>query len=460
VIDPAPLPHAVYIVFLFALGACVGSFLNVVVWRLPRVELPDDVGLFGEFWLTFKALSDPPSHCPKCQNRLKWYDNLPVVGWIKLRGRCRFCREPISPRYPIVEAVTGLLFVGYYVAYFMLQVRSCCPVPHLTVIASPFPGLNVTVGHSAWVWADAWPIYLLYMALISGLLAASLIDAELYIIPVQIPWILAVVGIVVHMIADGPAIPGSLMLVPGSTGRLETAAAAGGGVGFLVSLILWSRGWLPTSFPTGEPMLEVDRVNLLAEIARAKKSGEPIPDEPVPPSYTRRQIRVEISKEMGFLLPPLIGAAIALALVQFVSPVWADVLLHQRPIAAGLGAVLGALIGAFVVWIIRILGTIGFGRVAMGLGDVHLMFGVGAVIGAGGATVAFFLAPLAGLAFALWFLITRRRREIPLGPFLSLATAVVMLSYCPIAAWLKPGLAGLVQSGPGGFVDLIHAIFG
>src|SRR5436190_6443584 len=97
--------HAIFIFFVFALGACIGSFLNVVVWRLPRNE----------------SLVTPPSRCPKCGHKLAWFDNIPVFGWIFLRGKCRYCGEPISPRYPIVEAITGLLFVGYYVSFFILQ---------------------------------------------------------------------------------------------------------------------------------------------------------------------------------------------------------------------------------------------------------------------------------------------------------------------------------------------------
>ena len=112
--------HATYIVFLFAMGACVGSFLNVVVWRLPRGE----------------SIVRPPSHCPKCGKQLKWYDNLPVIGWLKLRGKCRFCGQPISPRYPIVEATTGLLFAGYYVAFFMLGIGPC---PHPGFPRRPIP---------------------------------------------------------------------------------------------------------------------------------------------------------------------------------------------------------------------------------------------------------------------------------------------------------------------------------
>jgi leader peptidase (prepilin peptidase)/N-methyltransferase len=74
-------------------GAIVGSFLNVVAYRLPRGE----------------SLLHPPSACPSCGTPIKPYDNVPVLGWLWLRGRCRACKAPISPRYPIVEAVTGAL---------------------------------------------------------------------------------------------------------------------------------------------------------------------------------------------------------------------------------------------------------------------------------------------------------------------------------------------------------------
>jgi leader peptidase (prepilin peptidase)/N-methyltransferase len=82
--------------FAGVLGAIVGSFLNVVTYRLPRRE----------------SLVTPASHCPKCAAPVKPYDNIPVLSWLLLRGRCRGCREPISPRYPLVEAGTALLCAG------------------------------------------------------------------------------------------------------------------------------------------------------------------------------------------------------------------------------------------------------------------------------------------------------------------------------------------------------------
>src|SRR5438445_4383843 len=90
-----PIPPALAIVFLFVLGACVGSFLNVVIWRLPRGE----------------SLVRPGSRCPSCGKPIRWYDNLPVLSWILLRARCRACSKPISARYPLVEPLTAGLCV-------------------------------------------------------------------------------------------------------------------------------------------------------------------------------------------------------------------------------------------------------------------------------------------------------------------------------------------------------------
>jgi leader peptidase (prepilin peptidase)/N-methyltransferase len=78
-----------------AVGLCIGSFLNVVIYRLP----------LG------KSIVSPPSRCRNCDYLLKWYDNIPVISWLLLRGKCRKCRTGVSMQYPIVELITGALFV-------------------------------------------------------------------------------------------------------------------------------------------------------------------------------------------------------------------------------------------------------------------------------------------------------------------------------------------------------------
>ena len=81
--------------FAFLIGLCIGSFLNVVIFRLPLGQ----------------SLNRPPSRCMRCGQALRWRDNIPVVSWILLGGKCRKCRAPISIQYPIVELVTALLFL-------------------------------------------------------------------------------------------------------------------------------------------------------------------------------------------------------------------------------------------------------------------------------------------------------------------------------------------------------------
>ncbi|MGI8883932.1 MAG: prepilin peptidase [Pyrinomonadaceae bacterium] len=92
------LPEIVGYIFVFAFGAIVGSFLNVVIHRVPNEE----------------SIVFPNSACPKCKTPIKAYDNIPVLSWLILGGKCRNCKEKISPRYPAVELLTALLYVLVY----------------------------------------------------------------------------------------------------------------------------------------------------------------------------------------------------------------------------------------------------------------------------------------------------------------------------------------------------------
>lgn len=130
----------------FALGAAVfgllvGSFLNVVIHRLPREDAP--------------GVAEGRSKCPRCGHAIRWYENVPVVSWIVLRGRCSECAQAISPRYPLVELATGGIFLGVFELFRERFQPEAFPWGYLVV-----------------VWA-----------LLAVLLAASMIDFDFQILP-------------------------------------------------------------------------------------------------------------------------------------------------------------------------------------------------------------------------------------------------------------------------------------
>ncbi len=91
--------HYLLSVTAFVFGAVIGSFLNVVIHRLPDSS---------------RSIAFPPSHCPRCSTPIRWYDNIPVLSYLALRGRCRACRQTISPRYPLVELCMAFLSLALY----------------------------------------------------------------------------------------------------------------------------------------------------------------------------------------------------------------------------------------------------------------------------------------------------------------------------------------------------------
>lgn len=125
------LSFLIFLPFIFIFGAAIGSFLNVVIYRLPA-------GL---------SLLSPPSRCPHCHHSLGKTENVPILGWLWLKGKCRWCRSPISPRYPLIEAFCAILFCAVFWQF----------------------GLTITT--------------LGYWLLVSGLLALTWIDLDTLTLP-------------------------------------------------------------------------------------------------------------------------------------------------------------------------------------------------------------------------------------------------------------------------------------
>jgi leader peptidase (prepilin peptidase)/N-methyltransferase len=167
------LPPWLITICLFTLGAVVGSFLNVCIYRIPTKE---------NFWEALKGLHHPPSTCPRCKTRIAWHDNVPILGWLMLRGRCRTCRMRISPRYPLIELLNALLWVAVYWMEIPLSETGMGDIargalgtpdgPHVIPGLGPFsPTVYVHLR------------FLFHIFLVEALLVASWIDIDLRIIP-------------------------------------------------------------------------------------------------------------------------------------------------------------------------------------------------------------------------------------------------------------------------------------
>jgi leader peptidase (prepilin peptidase)/N-methyltransferase len=149
---------AILYIFAAVFGLIIGSFLNVVIYRLPRHE----------------SLVRPGSHCPGCSAAIHWYDNIPLVSWLVLGGKCRSCKGRISLRYPMVEVFTGASFAlaawrfgvdwEVLLAWFVVAVLVCLAlidmdhmiIPHVIAL----PGAAIGLGTSIALHPDKWWLYL------------------------------------------------------------------------------------------------------------------------------------------------------------------------------------------------------------------------------------------------------------------------------------------------------------
>ncbi|HWB08704.1 MAG TPA: prepilin peptidase [Pirellulales bacterium] len=160
---PAPLVWFV-LVWLFAVGACIGSFMNVVIYRLPA-------GL---------SLLHPPSRCPACKTPIRAADNVPIFGWIWLRGRCRQCRASISARYPAVELLVALLFVGLAWAELL------SPEGKLALA-----GLTM---------AESWGVYAYHVFLLCSLTCGAFIEFDGHPLPARLTVPTLIVGLAAPLV--------------------------------------------------------------------------------------------------------------------------------------------------------------------------------------------------------------------------------------------------------------------
>jgi leader peptidase (prepilin peptidase)/N-methyltransferase len=306
---PGDIPQWIVLAWLFVVGATIGSFLNVCIYRLPKQERILDA---------WRGLGSPPSSCPYCRERIRWHDNIPIFGWLWLRGRCRFCRHRIPVRYALIEFLNGALFALLYwmivPAGFTATISESCLYTPIGPLADPqlSKGMLMTAVHLQYVY---------YLVLVEALLVATF-----QIIPDSVTLPGAVVGV------GGALLYHRLWLTP-----------------------LWLNGYVTPSWIPAHPWLHAASVSL-------------------------------------------VGAA------------------------AGAGLIKG----------VQVIGRRVLRREAMGEGDVILMGMIGSYLGWQPVTLVFFLAPMCALVVIGVQWMFRRVYVIPYGPYLSLATLIVLLGWQPL----------------------------
>lgn len=357
-------------------GAFIGSFLNVCVHRLPRNE----------------SVVQPPSRCYACGARVRWYDNLPVLSYLLLGGRCRWCGTGYSPRYLVME----LLVAALTGAVTWWAFSSWSPVP-AWLAATGLP-----------MWAAQGLTAVALLALLWYLVVATLIDLEHLIIPDELtkPFQLAAPLLAMATATAGLGWEARAWLehrdVFGEVHRQAGPFLAGtlgitaGAVAFLLVSLPLAR-WIYSRFC---------------------------------PEHERWQDKDHAGFRVGVLW--FCGATALHAAVLAGLTLAAD-----GPAGFGAAAQLGqALLGSLAGWgslyLVGLLGTIAFRKNAMGFGDVKFLAPIGAFLGPIGVLYAFFGAAVVGSLVGLPMYLMGSRRHIPFGPYLAVGTVLALA----VGPWL------------------------
>lgn len=443
------------------LGAIIGSFLNVVIYRLP---------------LGLSILSPKWSFCPNCREPIRPTDNVPILGWLFLKGRCRSCAAPIGIVYPVIECLATLLFISVWDILFTARL-----IPSVTSVA------------------DDWPVAIAYLALFAGLLASAAMDIESYTIDIRISVVVMIVAVLAYALRGIPDLAltphddHSLGLLP--PGWCLVLAPTG---------LTWLMGWAVRSLfsarqdppqpqpPPNEPAPEASSQGPPAE----PPAASPVRFQPIPivlfalvivtlliwqryapaiptnrsispgvirslsasavcmfililASWVHRPADAEIAQEIEHSRHQARGIAIreiiafAPAIVVGAAAFWwlrtgdrlslksdwsdlqrisADTWPWLKHGCGALQAVGGMVAGSVVGWTVRILGTLTFGKEAFGTGDIYLMAGIGAAAGVGNLFFGFFLAALLALVGVTATAFRKSSRTIPFGPWLALGS--------------------------------------
>lgn len=353
-------------IIVFILGACIGSFLNVVIWRLPRGG----------------ALSKPPSHCPKCRHAIRPWENIPMVSWLALRARCSSCKEPISIRYPAIELLTAVAFLCVW----------------FTVLAQ----------------GDSPTRLLPLFFLVSALIATTFTDIETRTIPNKITFSGVLFGVLfvlffpaAHPALSGPG--GGGFIIPSHMLPDRLLPVADSAAGVLITLaVLWAIRVL-TSVLFGRAHLQLENNTHLRITSDGVFAGQ------------EKLFSWDEIVSGTLILNGLTGSSISGGLPDGHSPV---VLYYRRGVLKSAGWTgdidqIECLEGEGV--------SVTITRDAFGWGDIKLIAMIAALLGAVAIPFVLILSALPGMIIGGGLRFTSqtcRKQGVPFAPFLSLGTLI------------------------------------
>jgi leader peptidase (prepilin peptidase) / N-methyltransferase len=365
------------LVFAFLLGSLIGSFSNVLIYRIPRGE----------------SIAFPASHCTKCGHQLGVLDLFPFFSWLFLRGRCRYCGAPISVRYPIVELISGLGYVA--VAYFF----------------SPIIAPITTIG---------------FWLLFTILLAVSAIDIETY----TIPDILTYIGLAGGIIVAASRQAGETL--PDLTSAIQGAGLGAGLLGLIAGLGAWVlrrfREPQHPDYPIGYMQMHLAALvgAWLGPIWGVAAAGVSVGMNIV----SKKLVPIPDFLTLGGLLLSLV------ALAQGIGP---GIItgLQNALIAMGLSALAAGFYWAFLDKNIEDPDA-PYDPVAMGFGDVKLMGVLGAFLGWQMLLLGLGISVVLGAVIGIIGRVAGGQRQIPFGPYLAAgALAALVIGPGPLQAYLR-----------------------
>ena len=355
-------PDVFWAFVFFVFGSVVGSFLNVCIHRMPLEQ----------------SLIRPPSQCPKCEYSIPWHLNMPIISWLMLRGKCRQCTEPISPRYIGVEILTGFAFLACWAVFG----------------AQNTPGVLL---------ATTWSIVL------AGLIAATFIDFEHFIIPDEIT---------LGGVAVGFLISAGLPLLHEAESGTASLTASGLGIlvgGCSVLTVLQLGKWF-----FGKTTVPLEK----EDIAIFTESELHLPDEVIP----YENIFFRNSDTLRFHANRLELTDRCLTNV--------DVALSPKQLVIGEETY----DPKTITYLKADADEMVIPREAMGFGDVKFMAAIGAFVGWQGALFSLMASAVVGAAVGVSLLAIGRKDwsdRLPYGPYISLAAVIwIFFGKAILDAWL------------------------